>query len=326
MGSRKILMLIGSILIGALAGFLLLNYVQNVEGEIRQDAQRVPVWVIAQEIPAGTTASDVVRTGRLEQREIESNFRPDNAVTDLSQIQGRVAVANLATNQVLVQGLFADPEVVETTFADLVQSDQIAISITVPKNRAVGGFVEPGDFVDIITLGEPFQSELGDEDAFDAAARQTPYSRPARFLYRGVRIIGVNGRLVGDGIPGAEDEVVVAQDSEEGGMNITLAIPADAAQRLLSVPESNLVLALLPDAWEPVAQANIVYEDFLSDAPLPGELPSLVTPYGRTGFVDLFAEAAEAEAEQSLDQNLEDELFDSLADQAANTDDPSDEG
>jgi hypothetical protein len=235
-----------------------------------------------------------------------------------------VAVANLATNQVLVQGLFADPEVVETTFADLVQSDQIAISITVPKNRAVGGFIEPGDFVDIITLGEPFQTELGDEDAFDAAARQTPYSRPARFLYRGVRIIGVNGALVGDGFSG-EDEAPVVESEEEGGMNITLAIPADAAQRVLSVPETNLVLALLPDSWEPVSQANVVYEDFLSDAPLPGELPSQVTPYGRSGFEDLFAEAAEAEAAQSIDQSLEDELFDSLADQAAGSDE-NDEG
>ena len=290
MGSRKILMLVGSILIGALAGFALLNYVQGVEDDVRQETARVEVWVVSQPVPAGTTAADVERTGRLELREIESTFRPNNAVTDLSQIEGRVAVGNLAANQILVQGMFDDPEVVETTFADLIQPDHVAISLNISPDRAVAGFVNPGDFVDVIALGDPLPP-LGEEDAFDTAARQTPYQRPARYLYRGVRIIAINDKLVGDGSSSADDDSADTTDAAIEALRITIAGPSDSAQRILSVPESNLVLGLLPQNWEPRAQSNVVLDEILNDAELPGERADQVTPYGRNGFQDLFAEA-----------------------------------
>ena len=288
MGSRKIIMLVGSILIGALAGFALLNYVQGVEDEVREGSARVEVWVVAQDISAGTTASDVQQTGRLELRDIESTFRPANAVSDLSQIQGRVAVSNLAANQILVQGMFDDPEVIETTFADLIQPDQVAVSISIPTDRAVAGFVDPGDLVDIIALGDPLPP-LGEEDAFDTSARQTPYQRPARYLYRGVRIIAVNDKIVG---ASGEDEGVSGDDeSAADGFSYTIAVPAESAQKILSVPEANLVFSLLPEGWEPEARPNDVLEDILTDAELPGENPQIITPYGDEGWEDLFEAA-----------------------------------
>ena len=108
------MMLVGSILIGAIAGFALLNYVNGVEQDIQSEQARVEVWVVSQDIAAGTTAADVQNTSRLELRSVETQFRPANAVTDLSQIQGRVAVNNLAANQILVTGMFDDPEAIET--------------------------------------------------------------------------------------------------------------------------------------------------------------------------------------------------------------------
>lgn len=283
-------MLVGSILIGALAGFALLNYVQGVEDDVRQETARVDVWVISQPVPAGTTATDVERTGRLELRDIESEFRPDNAVTDLTQIEGRVAVSNLAANQILVQGMFDDPEVVETTFADLIQPDHVAISLNIPPDRAVSGFINPGDFVDVIALGDPLPP-LGEEDAFDTASRQTPYQRPARFLYRGVRIIAINDQIVSAGGRASDPDSADTTDAAVEALSITIAVPSDSAQRILSVPESNIVLSLLPQNWEPRAQSNVVLEEILNDAELPGERADQVTPYGRNGFEDLFEDA-----------------------------------
>jgi len=294
-GSRKIIMLVGSILIGALAGFALLNYVQGVENQAVIDSQPVSVWVVADDIPAGTTASDVLSTGRVVQREIDPDFRPATAIADTVQIEGRVAVNNLAANQILVQGMFDDPEVVETTFADLVPAEHVAISISMDSVRAAGGFVKPGDFVDMITLGDPLPV-LGEEDAFDTSASQTPYQRPARYLYRGVRVIAVNSAIVGQQV--AEGETGEADSAASGSLTITMAIPAEAAQRILSVPESNLVLSLLPEDWSPEALPNIIVEDILTDAELPAEQPGLLTPYGPNGFVDLFEEAVEQQNEE----------------------------
>ncbi|MFT7473930.1 MAG: Flp pilus assembly protein CpaB [Verrucomicrobiales bacterium] len=304
MGSRKIIMLVASILIGALAGFALLNYVNGVESDVRGEVQRVPVFVISGDVPAGTTASDVQQTGRIEERLVESGFRPTNAISDLSQIQGRIALNTLAANQILVSGMFADPEVVETTYADLIADDHVAFSMTIEKAKAVNGFIEPGDFVDIIVLGEPPQT-AGEEDAFESSAATSPYKRPARYLYRGVRIVSIDRDIVGSvAAPASGDAPGGEAEGEGGSLDITLAVPASAAQRILSVNETDIVLSLLPSNWEPTAQTNEVLDAILLDEDLPGENPDLITPFGPEGFVDLLADkiaeeqaAAAAEAE-----------------------------
>jgi len=266
-GSRKIIMLVGSILIGALAGFALLNYVQGVEQEVRQEVQRVEVFVIAADVSAGTTASDVQQTN---------------------------PVSNLAANQILVDGMFEDPAVIETTYADLIADDHIAFSMTIPKERAVNGFVNAGDFVDMIVLGDP-PATPGEEDAFETSAATSPYESPARFLYRGIRIVSIGDEIVGQNKPLAEDAPPVAEEGGGGSLNITFAIPASAAQRVLSVNEADIVLALLPASWSPEAQTNEVLEEILTGLDLPGEDATQITPFGPEGFVDVLAEQIEQE-------------------------------
>ena len=182
--------------------------------------------------------------------------------------------------------MFDSPAAVETTFADLIQPDHVALTINIPKSRAVAGKVEPGSFVDILALSTTnlTTNAVGDQDAFDTTAQQTPYDRPARTLYRGVRIVAV-----GDDIIGASNEEQLPEgEAATETDSYTIAVPSDAAQKILSVSEANLVLTLLPDDWEPEAQPNQVLTEILTDAALPGEDGSQVTPYGREGFVDLF--------------------------------------
>ncbi len=287
-------MLIGSILIGALAGFALLNYVNGVEQDVREETQRVEVWVISADVQAGTTAADVQGTNRLEIRQVESQFRPANAISDLSQIQGRIAVNNLAANQILVQGMFDDPQAIETTFADLIEPDQIAFTITMSYDQALGGLIEPGDFIDLIHRGS-YTPPVGEADAFEVSAEESPYSRPARFLYRGVRVIGVDDVYVGAAV---EDDGIAPAEEEQGSIKLTFAVPADAAQKILSVEQSELVLALNPVGWSPEARPNDIPELIQLNEDLPGENGDEITPYGQFGWVDTLTEGAEAEGEE----------------------------
>ena len=308
MGSRKIIMLVGSILIGALAGFALLNYVNNVEQDIVNEQARVEVWVVAADIAAGTTANDVNNTGRLEQRLVETHFRPTNAVTDLSQIQGRIAVNNLAANQILVTGMFDDPEAIETTFNDLIEPDQIAFTISIDPLRAVGGQVEPGDFVDIIVLSEFTQVTVdgaaGGLDVFEAVAQDPVYETPARFLFRGVRIVGINRAFVGQPTTNPDGTPVAPAAAPDGALQLTLALPADAAQKILSVPTEDMVLALHPEDWEPEARPNEIPELIQLGGELPGENPTELTPYGPDGFLEALVEdAADATTEDATTED-----------------------
>lgn len=308
MGSKKIIMLVGSILIGALAGFALLGYVQGVEDDVRDEVARVPVFVLADDVAAGTTASSVRTTNRIVEREIESSFKPASAITSLAQIEGRVAVANLAANQVLVTGMFEDPEVVETTYADLLSEGHVAFSMEIDKANAVNGFIEPGQFVDMIVLGTPPEQDIGEADAFEESVVASPYTRPARYLYRGVRIVSINQEIAGqveapapEGAPAApEEEAAVGQT-----LSVTLAVPPGAAQRILSVNPADIVFSLLPEGWEPVAQANEVIEELLIDSDLPGEDPSQITPDGPAGFIEDLADAQEAAIQDDIAESIE---------------------
>ena len=324
------MMLVGSILIGAIAGFALLNYVNGVEDNIQSEQARVEVWVVAQDISAGTTAADVNNTGGLELREVETQFRPANAVTDLSQIQGRIAVNNLAANQILVTGMFDDPEVIETTFNDLIETDQIAFTIAMNSLNAVGGRVEAGDFVDIIvqsTFTPPVLDDTG-IDVFQSAAQDSVYTRPARFLYRGVRVLGVNDDFVGQEEP-AEGEIVIEEEDTGGSLQLTFALPADASQKLLSVDTGDLVLALLPEDFDPTnpvngAIPNQIPELIQFGEDLPGEDPDELTPYGPLGFIEVLTDdtneaGVDAGAAGEADTAVTD-LFDGDAEDAPDTD------
>lgn len=308
------MMLVGSILIGAIAGFALLNYVNGVEDNIQAEQARVEVWVVAQDIAAGTTAADVNNTGGLELRQVETQFRPANAVTDLTQIQGQVAVNNLAANQILVTGLFANPEAIETTFNDLIENDQVAFTISIDRLRAVGGRVEAGDFVDILvqtTFTAPVLDDTG-LDVFQTSSQDSVYQNPVRFLYRGVRVVGVNSEFVGQAV---DEEAVPGAEASSGPLQLTFALPADSAQKILSVPSTDLILTLNPDDFDPTnpnngAVPNQIPELIQFGDDLPGEDPNQLTPYGPLGFVEVLTDDAAATDDTVIDVDAESEFTD----------------
>ena len=297
MGNKKIIMLVGSILLGALAGFALLGYVRGVRDEVLDDVSRVPVWVVSGPIAEGTTAASAQSTARLELSEIESSFRPANAITDLTQIEGQVAASDLVENQILLAGSFADPSVVETTFASQIAPNHVAINISVPLTRAVNGNLSPGDFVDIIVLGDaPVQP--GEGDVFETSLQASPYERPARTLFRGVRIESINDDVLG--VP-VDETAAAAVEEEIEVLEIGLAVPSSAVQRILSVSPDDIVLGLLPPDWVPEQQINEVTEAIIVNEDLPGENPLIVTPYGADGFVDFLAEELGADGAPATD-------------------------
>ncbi len=292
MGNKKIMMLVFSVLLGAVAGFALLGYVRGVEDDVLNDVARVPVWVVTGPIAEGTTAASADQTGRLELREIESSFRPENAVSNLTEIEGQIAASDLVANQILLAGSFADPDVVATTFADQITPGYSAFSLTIDKERAVNGFLSPGDFVDVIVLGDPVV-QAGETDVFETSLAASPYEQPARTLFRGVRIESIDDELL-NGAAEAEEGAPVAEEEESTTITITFAVPSSAAQRLLSVDPADIVLTLLPAEWEPEQQENEILEAIIVNEDLPGEDPTLITPYGSDGFVDVLADGAAA--------------------------------
>ena len=217
-GSRRTLITIAAVLVGALAVFMIYGYVGSVKDEAFGEAERVKVFVVKQGVPKGTYGEETSASGVIAEDEIPKKFWPENAIRSFDDIAGKVAVGDLAVNQVVTTDMFADPSTVQTTFSDRLEKingeDQVAISIQVDQVHGVAGLLQPGDFVNIMATrlcpvsnvdGAPLSGNSNDtteatpegEGEGEAAAAEgescdTLFEEQARYIYQKVQILAID--------------------------------------------------------------------------------------------------------------------------------------
>lgn len=154
MGSRRTLITIAALAMGGLSVFLIYGYVGSVKDEAYGEAERVEVFVVKETVAKGTYGEEAQAAQVIVKDEIPKKFWPENAIRSFDDIAGKVAVGDLAVNQVVTTDMFADPSTVQTTFSDRLEKingeDQVAISIQVDQVRGVAGLLQPGDYVNVM--------------------------------------------------------------------------------------------------------------------------------------------------------------------------------
>ncbi|MCU1370832.1 MAG: cpaB [Ilumatobacteraceae bacterium] len=289
MSQRRTLILIAAIAIGALASFLVWNYVGGIQDQAYNDAERVKVYLVKAPIARGTSGQ-VAATSIVEES-IPKKFKPANAIVSLEDIAGRVAKSDLVANQVVVSDMFVeatDPEAA-VSFADnlikIQNKDQTTYTLNVDNVRGVNGLIVPGDYVNIMVSNlsktVPGAGTQGDKQIDGAKPTEQ-----ARFLYQKVQVLAVDYMTVGDtaatapveGEAPAEGDAAAAAPAVplQKGL-ITLIVPPEAAQTLLSVPAESLYLTLVSKDYEPTPTGQI---DITT---LPSDDPAILTPYGPDG-------------------------------------------
>jgi Flp pilus assembly protein CpaB len=282
---RRTLILIAAIAIGALASFLVWNYVGNIQSEAYNDAERVKVFLVKEEISRGTSGN--VAIASIVEESIPRKFKPANAIVSLDDIAGKVARADLVANQVVVADMFVDagdPEA-QVSFADnltkIQNTDQTTFTMSLDEVRGVAGLVVPGDYVNILVMkfGEVL-SGAGGAQATEGEFENTPVVSDfqARYLYQKVQVLAVDYLTVGEaGARGATGDPAAATPADVQKGLITLIVPAAATQILASIPPENIYLSLVAKDYEPVPSGQIDL------SPLPSDDPRRVTPYGPEG-------------------------------------------
>ena len=285
--SRRTLILIAAVVVGAISAFLVFNYVNSADDRAQGNARKVDVLKIAKDIPKGLTGREAQAQGMIVPAKIPAEFKPATAIIDSSIIQDKVAVANYATGQILVDGMFADQVDSQITFAGRVPNDCaptgfegsttnkpvpcVGITISVDQTRGVAGVIVPGDSVNIMSAPP---CALGD-----------PTCAPARVLFQAARVLFVDRSAVPQpGEVGANGTTTATPNGTASAtLNtglITLELPPKAAQLLATVTSTDLYLTLLPANYTPEAIPKV--DSF--PAVLPGEDPNVLTPYGPAGF------------------------------------------
>jgi Flp pilus assembly protein CpaB len=275
--SRRTLILVAAVLIGVVAAFGLYQYVQKVEEDAKPNP--VTVYVIKTQIPRGTPFETAEAS--IVEKTIPAEFRPDNFVANKAELANKVAITDLAANQVLVQNMFVNADVATTSFRDrLTDPKMVAIAVPVDGVRALSGYLQGGDLVNILVTPSV---EGGETPAVGQGIDplKTPYVKTARYFYQKVRVLAVGESV--EPLPGepVKESDGTATGTTLGG-SIVLLVPADVAQRLAAVDPADLYFTLVADDWAPTPLGPIPQEE-LDGALLPGEDGNRLTPYGPAG-------------------------------------------
>jgi len=291
--SRRTLILIAALVIGALAAVVVWNYVNGADDRAQKNAAQVPVLVVKTDIPRGLTGAEAIDNGYIAEDDIPTKFKPNTAVNDATSIRTFVAVTDIPANSVLVAGMFVSPEEANVGNAELLKDGRVAITVAVDDVHGVAGLVVPGDFVNVylrpnfegcLEASGP-ETQPGVINFIDPATVPigVPYiCHPARLLYQKVQVLFVDkttiaqpGQTPTTNADGTETEVPQIKTGI-----ITFAVPPAAAQFLASIELDQLYLALVAPDYVPVPLPPI---DVFATT-LPGEDGNQLTPYGPNGL------------------------------------------
>ena len=302
MSSRRTIILVAAIVVAALATYVLLNYVRGVEEKAKPNP--VTVYSISEEIKRGMPGVEVKST-HITKKVIPSEYRPETFINDLNELDGKVAVIDLAPGQILVQGMFVESERANTSFKDKITGDNVAVALPFDTVRAVGGYIKPGDEVNLLMVDPVSKTseataaatpaggaaaQPGGKAAVDAARKQgLTYANDVRYFYQSVRILAIGAEVLRSPGETAAKTTTAAGTTAEGPSQagvIVFLVPPSVAQRLLAASSGTLYMTLPSETWKPVPVEMIPGEEFDKSSKLPGEDAGRLTPYGPNGYVD----------------------------------------
>lgn len=232
---RRTLVLVIAVALAAISGFAIWQYLSNVEDDIRADIAEVGVFRATEDIAATTPGeearplieastalresvvfegSTILCTGAVGTNEggnpeevgCPANPNDLNAVLD-----GKVASGPIAAGQLITQGSFADTRDLQQRLKDAIAPGKVAISLNIDVQAASGGFIRPGDNVNVL-----------------ASASLSPLSFLELISNDELRDLLVEAGVTPEDDGGAEpgDDASPPAQEEQGPTNLAGAIPS----------------------------------------------------------------------------------------------------
>jgi Flp pilus assembly protein CpaB len=291
--------------IGVIAVLLIVRYVNDIENRVNADSAPSTVFVARDTIPRGTDGTVAVDSQQIVSAEIPQKYRPSTAIQSTDAVKQKVAVFNIAPNTVIVEGMFVDQSTVQISFRERLKNpNHVAISIQVDQVRGVGGFIVPGDEVNMMV----YQNNENVKEALTAEPGQGPAAIPegiadsitpvppenivrnggaqwilmdktARMLYQKVQVLAVGqSQLLAPGeSTGTTEEGDTTATAQNNTGLITFNVPPKAAQWIATWGslEGGFYLSLVGKDYQPRPIAPL---PIITDS-LPGEKAEELTPY-----------------------------------------------
>ena len=209
---RRTLVLVIAVLLAAISGYAVYQYLTSVEDDIRADVEEVIVYRASAPIAAKTPGPEarpfIEESTALRENIVfegstilclgaagaNANQNPEqygclrNPSDLASVLDGKVASGPIAQNQLITQSSFVDVAETETRLNESLAPGKVALAVSFDAVQSAGGFIRPGDNVNIIasTSLSPFDfismvsnEELRNFFFVDAAAEsEVPEATP----------------------------------------------------------------------------------------------------------------------------------------------------
>jgi Flp pilus assembly protein CpaB len=303
--SRRTAILIVAIAVGIVAVLLIVKYVNGIQENVDIANTKVSVWAAAEDIPRGSDGGQMYNEKKIQERSIPQDFRPATAIQSIDAIQKKVAVFNISTGTIIVKGMFVDPTTVTISFRERLRNkNHVAISIRADALHGVGGFLVPGDEVNMMV----YQDNAKTKEALEAGGANKPTYLPdlnikpetseaivrqggpqwiiipktARYMYQKVKVLAVgSNQLLGPGEQAADAKANSTSGSTTTTPQandttlITLEVPPVAAQWIATGQDIGFYLSLVAQNYDPTPLQPL---PIITDA-LPGEEQGKLTPY-----------------------------------------------
>jgi pilus assembly protein CpaB len=207
-----------------LAVVLIYRLIQSYQQELvlaSKPEETIPVVVAKHTLNQGQTLGEL----DLEVKEVVPAFVPDTVFHAVQEVVGRVPGERIIIGEYVRRERLADPEAGVGLNA-LIPKGQRALSLNLSDGSAVSGFLNPGNYVDVLIT-------LAQTEGKDAGVIQTVT------LFQAKRILAVNSRL------GAGDLDGPARDGAVHAPSITLALTPDEAEKMTHAYSSGSVTMTL---------------------------------------------------------------------------------
>ncbi|MDQ1508220.1 MAG: pilus assembly protein CpaB [Actinomycetota bacterium] len=255
MRNWRIISTIAAVVLAAIAGVLVWKYVTNADTRAEKNKHLVTALVAKQRIARGTVFDQVLSDANFKTVKLPEDTLPPNRIvpgTDqalLALFQGKVAATDIFAGTPVVADEFVTASQLVNTVAGAIPKGKQAITVSLDQTHAVGGFLTPGDKVNLIlnlSITDPTRPNAGKG------------VRTTSFLLPGVNVIAVGSTTIlpsSSGTPGNPTNGVATsttQPQTQPASLITLEVtPRQAEQIVQATTIGTMYLSLNPPGFDP---------------------------------------------------------------------------
>jgi pilus assembly protein CpaB len=260
----RIISTVAAVVLAALAGVLVWKYVTNADTRAEKNKDLVTALVAKDKIARGTVFDQAVSDKLFREVKIPADSLPPDRIlpgTDqalLAIYKGKVAATDIFAGTPVVSDQFVQASQLVNTVAGAIPKGKEAITVSLDQTHAVGGFLTPGDKVNILLN---FSPKLITDPATGKARRVNESLRTTAFLLPGVKVLAVGSTTI---LPSS----AAPASSLDGGATTTTQPQTQ--------PASLITLEVTPRQAEQIVQATVVGTIYLSLNP-PGFDPTKFT-------------------------------------------------